>query len=103
MVAYSQSVFDTFINNYNHYIAAAATVTFSEDDESGLTEALSNKLMTSEFVCDLLFLNDICQILASCSKQVQLSGLLPWEYPVYVSDLKSDLHTMLEQIENFRD
>ena len=94
IVSHSQRVFDTFMNNYQLYVAAAsASVDF---------ESMRDKLMSQTFVSDFLFLRDVCHKLAICFKLVQLHGLLPWDYPVFVNDLKSKLNIMLEQIESIR-
>ena len=89
-VAHSKAVFDTFINNY-----AAG----SEEIEN---VASREKLMSLEFVSDMLFLSDICCKLADCSKSVQLSNLLPWKYPYYVHELKRDLCSMSDEIKCLR-
>ena len=94
MVSHSQSVFKTFLNNYTIYIAAA---------ESSQKDVIKDNLMSLNFVCDLLFLSDVCHQLALCSKRVQLSGLLPWDYPAHVGSLVSIFEEMLQEIENVRD
>ena len=92
-VAYSQTVFKTFLNNYSAYVATA---------ESYEDAALRDKLMSPEFIVNFLFVSDVCCRVAQCSQQVQISSLLPWQYPVYVESLKTDINMMIEIIDGLR-
>ena len=92
-VAYSQRVFYTFQNNYPAYIASSELY-----EEAGIRD----KLMSAGFVCDMLFLADVCGKLAHCSKQVQIAGLLPWKYPCYTECLKTDLNDMIDNIDKLK-
>lgn len=102
-VAYSRSVFDTFINNYPAYVASAEQLEDDEDHEYLNANGMRDRLMSYQFICDLLFLRDVCSQMAECSTKSQLRGLLPWEYPLIVEDLSSNLNSMLECIGSVRD
>ena len=93
-VAYSKSVFETFINNFKVYVAASEKL---ED------EGIRDQLMSHCFVSDLLFLTDVCSQISLGSTQQQLPGLLPWEYPYYLEDLKDHINSMLSNINGVRD
>ena len=86
-VAYSETVFKTFINNYPAYVA-----TMQDIENVGLRD----KLMSADFIVNMLFLSDVICRIARCSKQVQLCGLLPWKYPWYIECLKTDLNLLIE-------
>ena len=92
-VAYSQRVFHTFQNNYPAYVASSELY-----EEAGIRD----KLMSAGFVSDMLFLSDVCGKLAECSKKVQIAGLLPWKYPCYTENLKTDLSDMISNIDTLK-
>ena len=59
-VAYSESAFDTFINNYPAYVASSQNLEDDEDHENLTATGMRDKLMSYQFVCNLLFLRDVC-------------------------------------------
>ena len=81
----SASIFTCFESDFESIIA---TLTKINNEESvGLLE----NILRVEFVLDFLFIKDIMSHLSKCSKDVQISCSLPWDFP---NEINSFLNTL---------
>ena len=87
-VGHSASIFTCFESDFESIIA---TLTKINNEESvGLLE----NILRVEFVLDFLFIKDIMSHLSKCSKDVQISCSLPWDFPNKINSLFRILSSM---------
>ena len=88
-ISHSLKIFETFDSDFKSLVA---TLEHVEDSD------LRDKVLKLNFILDYLFLFDICKHLTKCSKWVQVTKNLPWNYPHSINNLNSNLISMKDNL-----
>ena len=88
-IGHCSGVFKAFETDFKSIIA---TLEKTEDFAS------RDKILSLDFVTDFLFLTDVNNHLSFCSKSVQKSNNLPWDYTDSVSTLLNAIDSMIDEL-----
>ena len=80
-VGHSSAVLLSFHDDISSIVSTLKTLGTDE------TNGLLNSILRVDFILDFLFLYDIMNHLSSCSKLVQRSSTLPWNFPTSIDSL----------------
>lgn len=85
-VCHSRTVFKTFLSDFASFVAAL------ENQDDGFI--LRNSILRADFLFNVLYLSDLIQVLAECSRSVQILNQLPWDYFHHVQAMLSKLENI---------
>ncbi len=91
-VGHCMSVLKCFESDFKSIVSTLSKI----DTEEGL--GLQEKILRLDFILDYLFMSDIMFHLTICSKQVQSSSNLPWEFPKAIDSLIQTLNACLDSL-----
>ena len=93
-VAYSSTVFKTFISDFKALVSSMDKIPAGND--------LKKKVVHPNFIMSMLFLSDITNVMGTASKVVQISSSLPWDYSRNIDNLLAYINIMLENISSLQ-
>ena len=91
-VGHCSSVLKCFKSDFMSIVSTLSKL----DSEEGL--GLQEKILRLDFILDYLFMSDIMFHLTICSKQVQSSFSLPWEFTKAIDSLIKTLNSCLDSL-----
>lgn len=91
-VGHCTSVLKCFSSDFKSIVSTLTTLGTDE------CLALQEKILRIDFVFDFLFMCDIMFHLTICSKSVQTSFALPWEFPKAIDSLIDTLNASLDNL-----